>query len=138
MNELAGDVKCVLGLTPQNVSGSGATYGPAIDRKGYGACVLNFLTGALAGTPTNVLYTFGLEESATETGTYAAVTLSGNTLSGVAANIPGVNTEVNVDLKARKRWVKPIVTPTWTGGSSPYGIVGCVVVLGEADVRPAA
>lgn len=130
------DVKTLLCFNPQVVSGSTVVYGPAIDRLGYESAVLSFITGALANSPTNVEYDIGLVESDTQAGTYAAVSGVSDELSGQAAAIPGQLIETNFDLRGRKRWIKATVTPTWTGGSSPTGIVGGVIVLGEATAVP--
>jgi len=138
MKQVSEELKTLLKFYPQIVSGETVVSGIAFDRKGYESAKFGIGCGYTANSPTNVQIEFGLQESDTESGTYAAVTISETTtITGENADIPGSYLEVNVDLKARKRWVKPTVTPTFTGGSSPTANVSVAVVLGEATIVPA-
>ncbi len=143
MKYVGDEIKSVVGMYPQHVSGEATiAYGNAIDRRGYGSGNIHVEVGDFEGSPTNVLYTIGLQECTTETGTFTGVSLSGETytISGEcsAAGVLGDGLEIPVDLKGCKAWVKPVVKVQWTDGSSPKGVVAVSLVLGEANIVPAA
>ena len=140
MKQTGDEIKTIVGLRTQALSGEASVaYGVAFDRMNYESGIFFMHAGDVANTPTNVLLTFGLQECATQTGTYAAVTLTDytTTISGELAAIPGSSLEINMDFRARMRWLKPTMKTNFSNGSSPTVGGGIVVVLGEAKIEPA-
>ncbi len=143
MKYVGDETKSVVGMYPQHISGEATiAHGTAVDRRGYGSGNIHVGVGDFEGSPTNVLYTIGLQECDTETGTFTGVSLSGETytISGEcsASGVLGDGLEIAVDLKGCKAWVRPVVKVEWTGGSTPKGVVGVDLVLGEANIVPAS
>ena len=127
-------IKAVLSLVPVSTDGSADVNGAGVDRIGYYSAVIVCATGAATGAPSALSVVFQLEESA-DNSSFAAV--AGATVTITASSTLG---KLDVDLSARKRYLRVVCTDAtaFTAGSSPENIVTSSIVLGGADVLPAA
>ena len=110
--------------------------GDAVDRLGYLSAKILAKTGAATGTPDAQSLVFQLQESDASGSGYVAV--DGATITIAADDTLSV---LDVDLSARKRYLRVILDASessFTGGSSPANDISCDIVLGGADVLPAA
>ena len=122
-------------IKPQSVA-STATVTGVLDTLGYDevkVCVLLDSSASTANNPT----TLSLSESDDAT-TYTAITgMTGDATDGftipiVSGTLPTV-VDLNVDLRARKRYLKCTLTP---GGATM--LVGATAVLGKAEQMASA
>jgi hypothetical protein len=136
------DIHQVSSIVPQSVSGSSAVDGVSIDTQGYDNAKLHVYAAEASGSPSAASLAVTLQESADgstnwanaldNTGTAIGFTLSGlNAAAGVnAARIEGLNLN-------RKRYLRIVVTPTFTGGTSPAILAyGEIVFGGGAQQLP--
>lgn len=128
------NVLSLTGVAPVSSTG-GAITGSAIDTQGYGDGMVIVQVGGTTGTPTSFTVDAKVQESAD--GSTGWADISGDALVQVtSANKTG---EIKVALGSRsasKRYIRVIVTPALTGGTTPTVGVGAVVVLGNPEVSP--
>lgn len=131
-HNIGAHVRTKRAVSPQ--AASEAVNGTVIDRDGFGSCQLAVTTGAASGSPTGISVAAKLQHSDTD---------DGNGMEDfddvVIEPVTAINSEarVNADLAGAKRYVRVVVTPTLTGGSSPEVEVAAVLVLGGATELPA-
>lgn len=137
MKDISTEVKTLTAILPQVASGeSVAINGFPIDRLGYEGAVVGCLIGNTSGDPTKFGVTFKMQHNSGEED-WADVAGYTYTVSGESTvNQARLSGEINVNLKGFARNVRVVVTPTFTGGSSPSIEIGAVIVLGEAQVQP--
>ena len=135
------DVHNVSSIIPQSVSGSSAVDGVSVDTQGYENAKLHIYAAEATGSPSAGSLAVTLQESADgstnwsnaldNTGTVIGFTLTGlQAAAGVnAARIEGLNLN-------RKRYLRIVVTPTFTGGSSPATLVYGEIIFGGAQQLP--
>jgi hypothetical protein len=136
------DIHQVSSIIPQSVSGSSAVDGVSVDTEGYDNAKLHVYSAEASGSPSAASLAVTLQESADgstnwanaldNTGTVIGFTLSGlQAAAGVsAARIEGLNLN-------RKRYLRIVVTPTFTGGTSPAVLAyGEIVFGGGAQQLP--
>jgi len=133
---LSDELKSYIGIAPQSVSGASAINGTGIDREyqneGFNAVLLALNVGAVSGTPTSFTLTVKLQDSA-DNSTFADFgTL---TVVGIAAS---TIYQLAIDIRGARRYVRAVLTPAFTGGTSPAALADVVVVAGRASVKPAA
>ena len=134
------DIHQVSSVIPQSVTG--AVNGASVDTAGYDNAKLHVYAAEASGSPSAASLAVTLQESLDgstnwanaldNTGTVIGFTLSGlNAAAGVnAARIEGLNLN-------RKRYLRIVVTPTFTGGSSPAILAyGEIVFGGGAQQLP--
>lgn len=135
------NVKLVGGvsLTPQSVSGSTAVDGNSVDTEGYDNAAIHVYADAASGSPTAATLAVTLQESADDstwtTATDNTGTDIGFTLTVTSAAAENVARIEGLNLN-RKRYLRAVVTPSFTGGTSPASIVVGEIVLGNAESRP--
>jgi len=147
MDTVGGEIKTLVAFTPRALSGEVAHSGDIIDRLGYLSAVFALVAGKYTSTPTAIDVAIAVHECATLDGSFAAVTDptdAANTTYGtvrisgeVATAVKDADAEINIDLRSHARYVKLVVTPDFTGGSSPTLFFGATVALGESQVKPA-
>jgi hypothetical protein len=117
----------VQAVKPQVLSGTTATSdaGFAKANAALGTVVVN--VGAAAGSPTSFSVTAKLQECATSGGTYTDVadTETAIAAAGVTA-IPFANAD-------RKAYLKVVLTPAFSGGTTPSVPAGAEVVYEDAQ-----
>lgn len=130
-------VKTAIGVAPI-FSAAATINGPAIDRLGYGSCVLAVQTGLDTGTPTtrSVIAKVQHSDDGSTNWTDLAVPVGGSFATSAITAVSSV-AEVDVNLAGAKRYIRSVVTVAFTGGSSPTVGVASVVTLGGADKVPA-
>ena len=135
------DIHQVSSIIPQSVTGSSAVDGVSVDTLGYDNAKLHVYADQASGSPSAGALAVTLQESADgstnwanaldNTGTVIGFTLSGlNAAAGVnAARIEGLNLN-------RKRYLRAVVTPAFTGGSSPAILGFAQIILGNNQQVP--
>jgi hypothetical protein len=136
------DIHQVSSIIPQSVSGASAVDGVSVDTEGYDNAKLHVYSAEASGSPSAASLAVTLQESPDgtdtwtnaldNTGTVIGFTLTGlQAASGVsAARIEGLNLN-------RKRYLRIVVTPTFTGGTSPAVLAyGEIVFGGGAQQLP--
>jgi hypothetical protein len=130
-SDIGSDIKVVRAIAPHSNSGSSSVNGPSIDRLDYASAVLFVDVGATSGNPTSFTVDCKLQES-DDGSTWADIT------GASIATITTANTqkELNVDLRGRKRYIRAVLTASFSGGSSPTVLASAALVLGGANVYP--
>lgn len=117
-------------IKPASVASSATSTG-VIDRLGYDEVKVQVLLDSAASTASNpaVLKLSESDDATTYTDITAFVgdATDGFTIPAVSATLPTV-VEMNVDCRARKRYLKLSVTPSTSGAM----ILGATAVLGKA------
>lgn len=134
------DVHNVSSIIPQSVSGSSAVDGVSVDTEGYDNAKIHVYAAEATGSPSAASLAVGLQESSDNstwttandnTGTPIGFTLTGlQAAAGVnAARVEGLNLN-------RKRYLRIVVTPTFTGGTSPAVLAYGELIFGGAQQLP--
>jgi hypothetical protein len=136
------DIHQVSSIIPQSVSGSSAVDGTSVDTQGYDNAKLHVYSAEASGSPSAASLAVTLQESPNGTDTWTNAldntgTVIGFTLTGLQA-AAGVNAARIEGLTLnRKRYLRVVVTPTFTGGSSPAVLAyGEIVFGGGAQQLP--
>lgn len=119
-------------ISPQALSGTTAANGTGIDRSGFDSVKILGSTGATTGTPSSFTVTYKLQDSS-DNSTFTDV--SGQSFTVTAAD--GEN-YLNVNLVGLQQYIRVVMTPAFTGGSSPTVLSQASVFLGGAAVLPAS
>lgn len=119
-------------VSPQSLSGTTAANGVGIDRSGYDSMKIIGSTGAVSGTPSSFTVTYKLQDSA-DNSTFTDV--SGQSFTVAAADSEN---SLNVNLIGLNQYIRVVMTPAFSGGSSPAVLAAAAVSLGGAAVLPAA
>jgi len=123
------------GVAPQSFSGATPANGTGFDRTGYESLVVAVQAGATTGSPTAFSLTAKVQHSA-DNSTFADYSVAG-TVPQVAVTAANTLAELDVDLSGAKQYVRVVLTPSFTGGTSPTVLGGAVAVLGGAVSLPA-
>lgn len=133
-NNIGAYIKPEVGLKPTNSAASAVNKGAAIDRRGYMSATLHAMIGAAAGGPSAQSAIFKLQESDTDQDADFA-DITGAALAAMTAD--NAEGEIDINLQARKRYIRVVCTVALTGGSTPTLPVAASLVLGGADALPA-
>jgi Flp pilus assembly protein TadG len=128
------NIRNTTSVKPQSVSGSSAVNGVSVDTLGYDNAKLHAFGVAASGSPSGASLAVKLQESADgstnwadaldNTGVGIGFTLTTTAADAVnAARIEGLNLN-------RKRYLRAVVTPTFTGGTSPASQFYAEIVFG--------
>jgi len=135
------DIRNVSSIIPQSVSGSSAVDGVSVDTSGYDNAKVHVYSAQASGSPSAASLVVTLQESVDNvnwtnaldnTGVVIGFTLSGlQAAAGVnQARVEGLNLN-------RHRYLRVVVTPSFTGGSSPAVLVyGELIFGGGAQQLP--
>lgn len=128
--ETAAVVRTVRAIAPDEYSAS--ANGPAIDRQGFANAELFVDVGDVEGSPTAFTVNLKLQDSAD--GSTGWADLPGAAIQQVSA----ANTQrtLSLNLAGARRYVRAVLTISFTGGTSPNVAVAAALVLGGSDVRP--
>jgi hypothetical protein len=136
------DVKVVGGtsLAPQSFSGSSAVDGSSVDTQGADNAAIYAYGAATSGSPSAATLVITLQESLNgssgwtnaldNTGTVIGFTL--NCESAFAENIARIE-GLNLN---RHRYLRAVITPSFTGGSSPAILGFAQILLGNNQQDP--
>jgi hypothetical protein len=122
-------VKAVQSIAPVS-SGAGAVNGTAVDTQDFGDGMLVVNIGAATGSPTAQTVDAKLQESAN--GSSGWTDIAGAAMT--QATVDDVTGEIKLRIENRAgslRYVRPVVTPGFTGGSSPEIPVSATLILGN-------
>jgi len=121
-------------FSPQAVSGSAAIDGAIIDRLGVGSAKLVLERAVVTGAPSAadfaVIIQHGDAANLSDATTYVTLETALNVLTA------GL-TEYLVALGGAKRYIRVVVTPAYTGGTSPGNIAAGEIVFGDYSEDPA-
>jgi hypothetical protein len=121
-------------LTPQSFSGSTAVNGSAINTSGYTDAAIHAYGDATSGSPSAATLVVTLQECATSGGTYANALDNTGTVIGFTLNCESAGAEGLARIEGlglnRKQYLRAVITPSFTGGSSPAIIGFAEIILG--------
>ncbi len=126
-------------VAPQSISGSTAVDGSSVSTEGYASAELYAYGAAASGSPSAATLAVKLQESSDNstwtdaldnTGTVIGFTLTVTSAKAEnAARIEGLNLN-------RKTYLRAVVTPAFTGGTSPASEAYAQILLGAALQKP--
>jgi hypothetical protein len=128
------DVKLVGGVSiAQSVSGSSAVDGTSVNTTGYTDAALHVYAAAASGSPSAASLAVTLQEAPDNatwttaldnTGTPIGFTLTPTSSAQEnVARIEGLNLN-------RQQYLRAVITPTYTGGTSPASVAFAEIVMG--------
>lgn len=118
------------------VSASAVQTGNVIDTFGYNTAMFTVQNGAATGTPSSYTVDAKVQECDTSGGSY--VDVSGATITQITADSKSATIAVEGLGTSRKRYLKIVVTPALSGGSTPKALIAASVQLGRAFSNPVA
>lgn len=124
-------IKLETGIIPED-SDAATINGPSINRLGFGSAVLHHSAGAASGSPTGQVVASKLQDSADES---VWADLTGAAPSDLIAD--DKDSEVDVDLKGAREFIRTVMAVSFTAGTSPAIPVSATIVLGAAQTLPA-
>jgi hypothetical protein len=132
MRSVYDGIKNIQAVDP--IAASAAQTSDAIDTMGFNSGVVVVTNGAATGTPDSYTVNAKVTECDTSDGQFTDVTgaaITEITADGKIANIrlEGLGTSI-------ERYIKVVVTPALTGGTTPKALVGATVHLGRAYTEP--
>ena len=132
-SKLRNNVKLVPAFSPVTEQAAAVFKGVAIDRLGLYSAVVEVGVGAVSGTPDSFSVAAKIQHSDTTTdGDFVDVT--GYTLTALTAI--NTNTHEAFNLTPLKRYIRVVITPEFTGGTTPKIYLTGAVALGDADEEP--
>lgn len=131
---LAESVKVVAGIAPIARS-AGTANGDVIDRLGFAGAVVHLKAGAATGAPTAQGVALKVQHGDASNGSDMA-DVTGATIAALTAD--NAEAQLDLDLSGYKRYIRVVVTTTFTGGTTPTIPSAVDVVLGEAVSGPVA
>jgi len=140
MRSIYDNVSLAQSLIPQSVTGASAVNGTAVDTKGFNTAMLSAYAGLTSSNPSVANMVYKLQESDTSGGTYTDAldntgTVIGGTIAVNAAAGSLVRRIEGLGLN-RKRFLRVVITPAFTGGTSPAVLLDGQIVLGRAYQLP--
>ena len=131
-------VALVTAIPPES-SGGGTINGTAIDRLLHGlanCCILHQMAGAVSGTPSAVSIQTKLQH-ASDNATWSDFQINGTTQATAALTAANSEDSLSIDLTAASRFVRPVMTVAFTGGTTPAALVAADLVLAGERALPA-
>lgn len=132
MRSVFDSVKHVKAIAP--IAASAVQTSAAIDTKGFGSAMITVQNGAATGTPDSYTVNAKVQHCATSGGSYEDV--SGASITQITAD--GKYAQIRLDGLgiSVKRFIKVLVTPAMTGGTSPKALISADALLGRASYTP--
>lgn len=112
---------------------AGAVNGVAIDTEGYADAMAVVMVGATTGSPSSFTVDAKVQESAN--GTSGWTDISGAAITQVTA--AAKTGEIAIPLRQRSahlRYVRVVITPAFSGGSTPTVGISASVILANPEV----
>jgi hypothetical protein len=131
-------VALVTSIPPENSSG-GTINGNAIDRTLHGlanSCVLHQMVGAVSGAPTALAVQTALQHSP-DGATWSPFQINGTAQQTAVLAAANSDNSAAIDLTTAYRFIRPEMTVTFTGGTTPSALVASDLVLGGERVLAA-
>lgn len=124
--------KLVSGAVPSERA-AGSVNGSVVDRLGFQSAVVFLNTGAATGTPSAQGVALKVQTGDVADGSDMA-DVTGDTVAALTAD--NANAELNLNLAGYKRYLRVVVTTTFTGGTTPKIGSSVTVALGESNTIP--
>ncbi|HVB33719.1 MAG TPA: hypothetical protein VNJ52_05015 [Patescibacteria group bacterium] len=127
-------------VAPQSISGSTAVDGSDVDTQGAASAAIYAYGAAASGSPSAATLTVTLQECDTSGGTYTDAkdntgAVIGFTLTVTSAAAENVARIEGLNLN-RKRYLRAVITPAFTGGTSPASEAYAQILLGANTQLP--
>lgn len=139
MRSVYDNIKLAQSLAPQSVTGSSAVNGTSVDTKGFNSAVLSAYAGQTSSNPTVANMAYKLQESSDNSTWTDALDNTGTVIGGTAGVVSAAQAILarieGLGLN-RKRYLRIVVTPSFTGGTTPAVILDGQIVLGRAYTLP--
>lgn len=129
MRSIFENVKVATSIAPV-AQAAGALNGAAIDTEGFGDGVCVISVGAATGGPSAQTVAAKLQESDSGTGSWTDIT--GAAITAITTD--SKTAEIRIDRRKRvasKRYIRAVVTPGFTGGTTPAIPVAATIMLGN-------
>lgn len=133
------DIHNVSSITPQSITGSSAVNGVSVDTLGYDNAKIHVYADEASGSPSAASLAVTLQESTDGTGSGAGAwtTANDNTGTPIGFTLSGLNAAAGVNAARveglnlnRKRYLRIVVTPSFTGGTSPAILAYGEIIFG--------
>lgn len=122
------------------LAGTTASTSVVIDTKGHNSAMLVVKATGSAGTPTASSVAATITESDTSTGTFTSATDVGGTAITATATNTGGDAQTSARIEGlnlnRKRYIKVVLTPSFTGGTNPAFTATAVILLDRSYLAP--
>lgn len=132
--KLAEAIKLVSGIVPI-ARAAGTANGTVVDRLGFLDGVVHLNTGAATGAPTAQGVALKVQHGDVSDGSDMA-DVTGATIAALAAD--NAQAQLDLDLIGYKRYIRVVVTTTFTAGTTPAIPSAVTIALGGADTGPVA
>jgi hypothetical protein len=138
------DVKVVTTVKPQSLTGATPANGATVDTLGFENAKIHAYAVTTTSNPSVATVTVKLQESTDGTGSGSGAwgdaldntgAVIGFTLNAQAADAAGAARIEGLNLN-RKRYLRVVATPAFTGGTSPAIVANAEIVFGEAQQLP--
>jgi hypothetical protein len=136
------DAKIIGGtsLAPQSFTGSAAVDGGSVSTLGADNALIYAFGAEASGSPSAATLVVTLQESATGTGNWANALDNTGAVIGFTLNCESATAENAARIEGlnlnRKQYLRAVITPSFTGGSSPAILGYAVIVLGNNGQLP--
>lgn len=121
-------------LAPQSFSGSTAVDGSSINTSGYTDAVIHAYGAATSGSPSAATLVVTLQESTTGTSGWTNALDNTGTVIGFTLNCESAAAENVARIEGlnlnRHQYLRAVITPSFTGGSSPAILGFAEIILG--------
>lgn len=132
MRSIFDAVKNIQTIDP--IAASTAQTSAAIDTKGFNSGAVVVVNGVATGSPSSYTVDAKVQHCDTSSGSYTDV--AGVAITQIIADTKIATIRLSGFGTSLKRYIKIIVTPALTGGSSPKALIGATVQLGRAEREP--
>jgi hypothetical protein len=126
-------------LAPQDFSGSTAVDGSSVDTVGGDNAAIHAYGAAASGAPTAAALVVTLQE-APDNATWTNALDNTGTVIGFTLNCESAPAENVARIEGlglnRKRYLRAVITPAFTGGTSPAILGYASIIIGNAQERP--
>ena len=131
------DVKVIGGVSvaPQSISGASAVNGSSVNTSGFTDAVIRAYAAAASGSPSGATLAVTLQESADGSTNWANALDNTGTTIGFTLTVTSVAAENVARIEGlgglnRKQYLRAVITPTFTGGSSPASVAYAELIMG--------
>ena len=132
MRSIFDAVKNIRAIDP--IAASAAQTSATIDTKGFNSGGVVVVNGVATGSPSSYTIDAKVQHCDTSGGSYTDV--AGASITQIIADSNIATIRLSGFGTSLKRYIKIIVTPALTGGSSPKALIGATVQLGRAEREP--
>lgn len=132
MRSVNDNIRPVVAVAP--IAASTAQTSAAIDTLGYNSALIEIINGAATGSPSSYTVDAKVQHCATSGGSYTDI--SGAAIVQITADTKSAQIPLEGLGTSILRYIKVVITPAMTGGSSPKALVTGVALLGRAYRKP--